>query len=550
MKDDNRKVLNSLFKLMKPYSKSFVLFFFAILFQASISVLFPFIFSYLINEVYYNKNLSVLGSVIGIYLILFLIRSLLNLVESRIKANMLTDFLLDIRSKTFNSIIFLKPKYMNDINIGEEIMKLNKDMEHIFYFVYGIFYNITDAIKLILTLIIIYTMNKELFLIILFIVPCIVVLSHKLGGKISKENMKYRKECGKLSGWLFEIIQGIRDIRLMSAHKSVIDLYKEKLNKINNKEMKLNLNNAIIERIISFAELIGTLIVYVSSVIFISAGKLSIGGFVAIIDYFGNTQGLLGSLATSQVTLCKDFEYIKNLLNYMEQCLEKGEAFNSSNNTYISSSEIEFCNVDFGYDNRDKILDNINFKIKSGETIAITGKNGSGKSTLMNLLMRFYEADEGKITLGNVDIREIPLDYLRKYCGIVLQDHMVFDGSIKDNLQIGNENCSFEDLVELCKKVNLYDFICGLPAGMDTILGTEGIQLSGGQKQRLCIARVLLRNPEIIIFDEATSALDSETEKIIMETIECYKGKKTIIFITHSLSMVQIADRVLSMDSE
>lgn len=550
MKENNRKVLNNLFKLMKPYSKSFVVFFFAILFAASISVLFPIIFSHLINEVYYNKNLSVLGNVIGIYLILFLIRSLLNLVETRIKANMLTDFLLHVRAKIFNSIIFLKPKYMNDINIGEEIMKLNKDMEHIFYFIYGVFYNITDAIKLILTLVIIYTMNKELFLIILFIVPCIVVLSHKLGGKISKENMKYRKECGKLSGWLFEIIQGIRDIRLMSAHKSVIDLYKEKLNKINNKKMKLNLNNAIIERTISFAELLGTLIVYVSSVLFISAGKLSIGGFVAIIDYFGNTQGLLGSLANSQVTLCKEFDYIKNLFNYMEQCLEKDEVFTNKKSAYISSSEIEFCNVDFAYDNREKILDNINLKIKQGEIIAITGKNGSGKSTLMNLLMRFYEADEGKITLGNIDIREIPLGYLRKYCGIVLQDHIIFEGSIKYNLQIGNEKCSFEELVEICKKVNLYDFICSLPEGMDTIIGVEGIKLSGGQKQRLCIARVLLRNPEIIIFDEATSALDSETEKIILETIECYKNKKTIILITHSLSMVQIADRVISMDRE
>lgn len=207
--------------------------------------------------------------------------------------------------------------------------------------------------------------------------------------------------------------------------------------------------------------------------------------------------------------------------------------------------DIHFDKVTFGYEGKDKVLQNIDLKIHPGETIAFVGPSGAGKTTLCSLLPRFYEVEEGSISIDGMDIREIKLSSLRKQIGIVQQDVFLFSGAIRENIAYGNLHASDFEIWEAARHAKLDDLIRSQPEGMDTVIGERGVKLSGGQKQRLAIARMFLKNPSILILDEATSALDTETELAIQQSLaELSKGRTTLI-IAHRLATIKNADRIV-----
>ncbi len=210
--------------------------------------------------------------------------------------------------------------------------------------------------------------------------------------------------------------------------------------------------------------------------------------------------------------------------------------------------EIEFKNVNFKYKSSKEILDNISFKIKKGEKVALVGPSGGGKTTICHLIPHFYDVRDGQILIDNENINEFTLESLRKQIGIVQQDVFLFGGSIKDNILYGNVDASKEELIEAAKKANIYDYIMSLPNGFDTDIGERGVKLSGGQKQRISIARIFLKNPSILILDEATSSLDNTTELLIQNALdELCKGRTTIV-VAHRLSTIKNADTIIVID--
>ena len=207
--------------------------------------------------------------------------------------------------------------------------------------------------------------------------------------------------------------------------------------------------------------------------------------------------------------------------------------------------EVEFRNVTFSYNKREKVLNNINIEIKNGQTLALVGPSGGGKTTLCHLIPRFYEVDEGAILIDGIDIRDVKVKSLRENIGLVQQDVFIFSGSIRDNIMYGKVDATDEEIMEAAKRANIHDFIETLENGYDTYVGEKGVKLSGGQKQRISIARVFLKNPPILILDEATSSLDNETEiKIQTALDELAKGRTTIV-IAHRLSTIKNADEIV-----
>jgi len=207
--------------------------------------------------------------------------------------------------------------------------------------------------------------------------------------------------------------------------------------------------------------------------------------------------------------------------------------------------EVEFRNVTFSYNKSENVLNNINIKIKKGQTLALVGPSGGGKTTLCHLIPRFYEVDEGAILIDGIDIRDIKLKSLRENIGLVQQDVFIFSGTINDNIMYGKVDATDEEIIEAAKKANIHDFIESLEDGYNTYVGEKGVKLSGGQKQRISIARVFLKNPPILILDEATSSLDNETEiKIQMALDELSKGRTTLV-IAHRLSTIKNADEIV-----
>ena len=206
---------------------------------------------------------------------------------------------------------------------------------------------------------------------------------------------------------------------------------------------------------------------------------------------------------------------------------------------------ITFKNVSFSYEQNNKVLSNININIEKGKTVALVGPSGGGKTTLCSLIPRFYDVDSGEILIDNKNIKDVTLKSLRSSIGVVQQDVYMFGGSIKENIAYGKPGASDEEIIEAAKNANIHDFIMSLDDGYDTYVGERGTRLSGGQKQRISIARVFLKNPEILILDEATSALDNESERHIQLSLEKLSKDRTTLVIAHRLSTIKNADEII-----
>jgi subfamily B ATP-binding cassette protein MsbA len=232
-------------------------------------------------------------------------------------------------------------------------------------------------------------------------------------------------------------------------------------------------------------------------------------------------------------------------INEILNCDEKINECSNPISTTEFKNEIIFENVGFSYNNSEKVLNNINWTIKKGTTVAIVGESGSGKSTLMDLLSRFYDVTEGAIFIDGADIRSLKIYDLRNLSGIVTQESILFNVSVSENIAFGDENPDFSKIKNAAIASNAHSFIHELEKGYDTIIGERGNKLSGGQKQRLNIARALYKNPDILILDEATSALDTESEKLVQEALETLMKGRTSFVIAHRLSTIKNADEII-----
>jgi ATP-binding cassette subfamily B protein len=227
----------------------------------------------------------------------------------------------------------------------------------------------------------------------------------------------------------------------------------------------------------------------------------------------------------------------------MEKDVEKDDP--GAEDIFEVRGDISFNKVTFAYDDNKEILKDISFDIEAGETVALVGPSGGGKTTLCHLIPRFYEIEEGSISIDNIDIRKFTRRSLRKNIGIVQQDVFLFTGTIYENIQCGKFDASREEVYEAAKKANIHDFIMSLPEGFDTYVGERGVKLSGGQKQRISIARVFLKNPPILVLDEATSALDNATELLIQKSLEELSRGRTTVVVAHRLSTIKNADEII-----
>ena len=254
--------------------------------------------------------------------------------------------------------------------------------------------------------------------------------------------------------------------------------------------------------------------------------------------------GPVNSLLNVQVDWIRSMALFTRIFEYLDLPVE---IENMPNAIVPRSSfgQVRFDHVYFSYDKERTILKDVSFTLESGKSIAIVGPSGSGKSTIINLIPRLYDVDKGAVYFDGTDVRRLDLGYLRSHVGVVSQETYLFNGTIRDNLRYAKPDATEEEMIAACKKANIYDFIAAQELGLDTMVGNRGLKLSGGEKQRISIARVLLKDPVLLIFDEATSALDSISESKIQEAIDPLIAERTSILIAHRLSTILAADEIL-----
>ena len=355
---------------------------------------------------------------------------------------------------------------------------------------------------------------------------------------------KDAKKSGQYSGWLYEILDGLREIKLLGVSnviKKTFTCRNTELIRLQNEASKVGVISDIVFGLIT---LLSDLSLYILSAVLIMKDQITIGLFVAVLQYFSQSKTQFNSVLNTFIDFKRRQINLKNIMNVFD--LDKEEESKSSPN--IKNGSIKFNNVNFEYTEGVPVLKNLSFSIDSGKVISFVGESGVGKSTISNLLIRFFEPTKGEIYIDGQNLNQYSLSTLRKEIGIVYQDFTIFSGSVKENLLLLNPDASDEQIIDVCKKTDIYDMIQQMPNGFNTVLGVNGFDISGGQKQRLAIARILMKNPKILILDEATSFLDNQTEQTILRSLNSVKENRTIIIIAHKLSNVIDSDKIFVMD--
>ena len=316
---------------------------------------------------------------------------------------------------------------------------------------------------------------------------------------------------------------------------------------VNKKMIGLNIKERMAGRwffmVLKTVTNIGPMILYLVGGILIMNynSTLTVGDITVLVGLLAATYMPVNSLLNIQVDWMRAMAMFSRIFDYYDMEVEiddPKDPVEPGDNT----GSVEFKGVGFTYDGDRKILKDVNFSLESGRSMAIVGPSGSGKTTIINLIPRLYDVTEGEVLFDGVDVRKQSLDRLRRNIGIVSQDTYLFNGTIRENLLYANPDASEEQMIEACKKANIYDFISEQEKGLDTVVGNRGLKLSGGEKQRISIARVLLKDPKLLIFDEATSSLDSISESRIQEAIDPIIKERTSILIAHRLSTILAAD--------
>lgn len=446
-----------------------------------------------------------------------------------------------------DAMLKLETKVIDDNGSGVFVQRLTNDVSLLsdeFSSINNYFGNIITNIGIFVA---IFVINKWIFLYSVLYTILLYYIFKKRNYLYNEKKKIYKKESEITTGFIGELVRGIRDIKMLNSEKSFLNKMEDNVVSLNNSAYDMNTVQRNYTLISGFTYDFGDFILQFIIGLSILYEKITIPNGIVLFNYSGRVIDL-GRTLDSFSKEIKDFNLAsERVFSIIDGNDYKKEEFGSIHLKKVNG-DFEFKNVSFAYD-KNKILRNLNFKINANETVAFVGKTGAGKTTIFSLLCKMYDNYEGEITIDNIDIKKLDKDSIRGNITIISQNPYIFHMSIKENLKLVKSNLTKKEMIEACKAASLHDFIMTLPKKYDTIIGEGGVNLSGGQKQRLAIARALVQKTEIILFDEATSALDNETQMHIQKAIENMKNEYTILIIAHRLSTIINADRILFLDN-
>jgi ATP-binding cassette subfamily B protein len=455
--------------------------------------------------------------------------------------------LYNLRNAVFEKIQSLHIQFFDKNPIGRLITRTTSDIEALSELLSdGVVNMIGDLFKIFFILYFMLTMSWELTLITIFVLPVLFYATFLFKAKVRVSFLEVRDQIARLNSFIQEHINGMAIVQLFNREKKE----KEKFEHINTGHKTAHINTifyfAIFWPVVEvLASLAMALVVWYGGARALM-DQVTFGVLLAFIQYvrqfFNPIRGLSEKYNTLQSALASS-ERIFGVLDTENQIKDPGNPRVIEN----PRGEIDFDHVWFSYNKDETILKDVSFRVEPGETIAIVGATGAGKTTIINLLMRYYDVDKGVIRIDRVDIRQLKMDHLRSRFGLVLQDNALFSGTILDNITLGNEAITREEVIKASKEIEAHRFIKKLPNQYDYELRERGASLSMGQRQLICFVRVMVYNPQIMILDEATSSVDSDTEILVTKACEKMMKGRTSIIIAHRLSTIQGADKILVM---
>tara|TARA_B100000925_G_C22006676_1_gene474026 strand:- start:1284 stop:3101 length:1818 start_codon:yes stop_codon:yes gene_type:complete len=455
----------------------------------------------------------------------------------------------DLRVDLHKKIVSLPLSFFTKKRKGDLTSRLTSDLVEIEWSIMSSLEMIfKDPLTIIVYLITLIIISPKLTLFVVVLFPITGIIIGLIGKSLKKSSDKGQAKMGNLLSIIDENISGLRIIKAFNIEKKInINFQKESIN-YRNIMTKLLRKKDLSSPMSEFLSTIVLVVVMWLGGQLVLSGQSSLSGqeFIGYILIFSQIIPPAKSLTTSYYHIKKGTAAAERVYEILDT---KNEIIENKNATkVIFSKDIAFENVSFSYE-KNNVLSNITFKIKKGEMVALVGQSGSGKSTISDLLNRFYDIEKGRILIDQTNIKNIGFTNLRELIGVVTQDSILFNDTIYNNIKLGKINASEEEIINAAKTANAHSFILETEKGYSTNIGDRGDKLSGGQKQRICIARAILKNPEILILDEATSSLDTESEKLVQEALEKLMKNRTSLVIAHRLSTIKNADEIIVLEN-
>ena len=545
-----KELLLRILSYLKPYWPQFLLVFLAILLSATVGLLPSIITGRIVDEALVGKNMKLLIQLLLAAFGTLTVSQVIGVLESYINAWISQRIIFDMKNQMYDHLQHMPHAFFTSERQGDIITRMNTDISGVSSVISGTLSSIVSNVATVVTsLIALFTMSWQLALVGMVVIPLLILPTRSVGHtrwKLLSQSQAKNDEMNQLINETLSV-SGSLLVKLFAREELEYARFvgvNEELTRLHLKEQRSGKWFGVVMGM--FTQL-GPLLIYFAGgwlIIAKSDTSLTVGTITATVALINRLYRPVQSLLNIQVDFTRSLALFTRIFDYFDMenpivCKDNGKKPD------MKHADIRCEHVAFSYDPEKPLLTDIDFTVPAGKMYAIVGPSGSGKSTVVNLIPRLYDVQGGRVTVGGVDVRDMDLKYLRSNIGMVTQESYLFNGTIRENLLYAKPDATDEELENACRIANIHSYIAAQPEGYETLVGNRGLKLSGGEKQRLSIARVILKDPSILILDEATSALDSISENAIQEALEHLMQGRTSIVIAHRLSTILKADRIL-----
>ena len=535
---------------LKPYWLQFLLVFVTILLSAVVGLLPSIITGRIVDEALVGKDLRLLVQLLVMAFITLTGSQVISVLESYINAWISQRIIFDMKNQMYDHLQHMPHAFFTSEKQGDIITRMNTDISGVSSVISGTLSSIVSNIATVVTtLVALFTMSWKLALVGIVVIPLLILPTKSVGKKRYQLLTDAQAKNDEMNQLINETlsVSGSLLVKLFTREKKEYERFVNVNEEVTQLALREQNSGRWFRVVMGMFTQLGPLLIYFAGGYLIISHLdtgLTVGTITATVSLVNRLYRPVESLLNIHVDFTRSLALFTRIFDYFDmpnpiQSPENGQKPD------VTDADIVYEHVAFSYDPEKPLLTDIDFTVPGGRMYAIVGPSGSGKSTVVNLIPRLYDVLSGSVKIAGVDVRDFDLSYLRSQIGVVTQDSYLFNGTIRENLLYAKEDATQEEIDAACYIANLEDFIDSQPEGYDTMVGNRGLKLSGGEKQRLSIARVILKDPKILILDEATSALDSITENAIQEALEALMEGRTSIVIAHRLSTILKADRIL-----
>ncbi|MDR0314566.1 MAG: ABC transporter ATP-binding protein/permease [Oscillospiraceae bacterium] len=547
-----KKLVFRSFKYLLPYWKQLVVVVITIIITSILSLIPSIITGKIIDDGFLGKNFTLILQLISLSFGVLVASNLVSVLQSYVNTWVSQHIVYDMKNEMYRHLEYMSQRFFTDEHQGDIITRMTSDIDGVKTVISGTLTSIfSNVIILVTTVVALYYKNWILATVGIIIVPLFILPTKKVGKKRFDLVMQMQQQQDSMNQILNETlsVSGSLLVKIFTREEKEYNRFE----KVNKDITKLNIKESIVGRwfimSIGIFTNMGPMLIYLASGILMlkmGVSSLTVGDIGVMVALISRMYGPVNSLFNLQIDVTRSMALFQRIFVYFDK---PNDIQNKPDALVLKDikGDISFENVCFYYTEELPILKNVSFKVDSGTIVAIVGPSGAGKSTIINLIPRLYDAVSGSVKIDGIEIKDMDMFSLRRHIGYVSQDTYLFNGTVRENLLYANDEATDEQIIDACKRAHIHDFINSLPDRYETMVGNRGLKLSGGEKQRISIARVILKDPQILILDEATSSLDSISESYIQQAIEPLLKNRTSVVIAHRLSTIMASDMIIAV---